>query len=125
MTPSELFAQVVTLAPTFRLLVREHLRDNDELLPHLLMSDLLRYIGSHFSGNAYMDALPPNPEQIRAILALLDSEIACHNADTENLIAVSFIEHIEMEPFFLQLRPYLGPALLAELTRQNAWHGAA
>jgi hypothetical protein len=125
MSPHELFGEVNDVAPSFGGLLREHLRDNAELLPHVLMYELLQYIGSYFSGKPFMGANPPTLSEMRSVLAILASEIAAHNPTTENAIAVSFIEHIDSEPFFPQLRPYLAPALLAELARQKAWHGAA
>jgi hypothetical protein len=125
MSPHELFGEVAGVAPTFGALLREHLRDHGELLPHVLMYDLLQYTGSHFSGKSFMGAVPPTLSEVQSILAVLTSEITAHNPTTENAIAVSFVEHIESESFFPQLRPHLAPALLDELARQKAWHGAA
>jgi hypothetical protein len=92
MTPDQLFARVHA----------EHMRDNGALLPHALMAALLRFVGSRVCSS---EAL--------AILELLESGVSGGNGETENLIAVSFLEHLEAEEFFTELYAQLGPKLRA------------
>jgi hypothetical protein len=124
-TPERLFDSVIAVAPGFRGVREEHMRDNDELLLHVLMSDLLRFVGSHFTGASTVPADPPTENDVKAVLQVLDGAITAGNADVENAIAVSFIEDIETEPFFDRLRPMLGPNLRAELQRQKSWRPRA
>jgi hypothetical protein len=42
----ELFRQIVRAFPSFEVQVENHLNYNDELLPHLLMADVGRAVGS-------------------------------------------------------------------------------
>jgi hypothetical protein len=117
MSPSELFDSIVAVAPPFQAVRREHLVDNDDqLLPHLLMSDLLRYLGSGITRGV-------DRAEIVAILNVLDEALASGNSETENAIAVSFVEHLEGEPFLAELDPLLGPHLKAERERQLGWDG--
>lgn len=117
MSPSELFAQISTVSPAFERVTKEHYADNSELLPHLLMGDLLRYLGTYFPTPAN-NLSPSSLGEVRAILTLLDSAMTSGNPETENVVAISFIENIDTEPFFEKLKPLLGIALRRELKRQ-------
>ena len=121
MTPAELFAEVVRRAPQFELRVHEHLRDYDALLPHVLMADLLRFVGGFFTE-------PPGAgvateAEVAEILRLLEAEVLGGDAETENVIAVSFIEHLEVEEFFVPLLGRLGPNLRREHDKMR-WSNA-
>jgi hypothetical protein len=124
-TPERLFDNVIAAAPDFQAVKDEHLRDNDELLLHVLMADLLRYLGSHFIHPLAVAARPPTASELKAVLQILDAAMVNGDPDVENAIAVSFIEGIESEPFFSGLSSLLGPHLRAELERQKAWRPSA
>jgi hypothetical protein len=117
MSPTQLFAEIEKVSPAFKAVAAEHLAANDELLPHVLMADLLRYVGSHFQGDE--KSRPPKAE-IQAVLAILDGAIVSGNEETVNAIAVSFCEHIETETFFPKLRPLLGLGLRRQIRSSNA-----
>jgi len=111
MSPAQLFRQAIGIAPSFEPVLAEHLSDNDgELLPHLLMGDLLRFVGARV-GKQANDSV-----EVVLLLDLLEREVAGGNADTENVIAVSFLEDLEAEEFFPALYPLLGPRLRAALS---------
>ena len=112
MTPQVLFQKVGSVAPGFNAVMAEHLEDNGELLPHLLIADLLRYVGSKVGSARGI-------EEVRRILDVLEEAYRSGDPDTENVIAVSFIEDIEREPFYGRLEPLLGPELRAERKRQK------
>jgi len=124
-TFDRLFNSVTLAAPGFRAVMDEHFRDNDELLAHLLMADLLRYLGSHFTHSSAVAAVPPTAGELKAVLQILDGAMENADAEVANAIAVSFIEGIESEPFFDGLSSLLGPHLRAELERQKAWRPSA
>jgi hypothetical protein len=109
MSPHQLFDRIVQVAPSFASVAAEHFHNNGELLPHLLMGDLVRFVGEHI-GRAPHQAQP----EVLAVLELLETEVAGGNAETQNLIGVSFLEHLEAEPFFHGLYTLLGPRLRAE-----------
>ena len=125
MTPEQLFNRVTMAAPGFKVVMEEHLRYYGELLPHVLIADLLRYLGSHFRKTSQVEPSPPTAAELEGVLLLLDAAIEAGNSATENAIAVSFIEGIETEPFFHHLYPLLGAHLRAELERQRAWQPGA
>ena len=113
MTPESLFAKVESVAPGFGAVAKQHIEDNDELLPHVLMADLLRYVGARVSGSA-------GDSEVRAVLDILEAGATSGNAETENVVAVSFCEGIETEPFFPKLRPWLGLALRRIIRQQQS-----
>lgn len=119
MKPGELFETIISVSPGFGAVMKEHLSDNDELLPHLLMSDLLRYVGIKLTAGD-SSALA----EAREILRLMEAAFTSGNPDTENAVAVSFLENVESEPFFSTLAPLLGPAMRAEHKRQMEWTNA-
>ncbi len=125
MTADQLFKRITMAAPGFKAVINDHLRDNGELLAHVLMADLLRYIGSHFTRSSTVPAEPPTAAEVQTMLQVLDGAMENANSATENAIAVSFIEGIESEPFFNRLAPLLGPRLRTELERQKAWRPSA
>ena len=73
------------------------------------MGDLLRFVGEHIGPTQHQ----PHTEVLE-VLRLLEAEMAGGSAETQNLIAISFLEHIEAEPYFHRLYALLGPRLRAE-----------
>jgi len=121
MKPDELFSQIVNACPGFEAQVREHIQDNDEILPHFLMGDVGSLVKSYFGQSTSIASAPPSETELRRILEVLDSAMARGGSEIEELIGVSFIEYIWNQSHFNDLRPMLGPALAAELDRQLNW----
>ena len=71
-------------------LVAQHLTDNDELLLHLLMSDLLRLIVSKFSEG--------QTEVTDRLLSFADHCLREGDDDVVNAVCVSFVEHFGAYP---------------------------
>jgi hypothetical protein len=117
MNPAQLFAEVERASPSFKRVAAEHVADNGAVLPHLLMAELLRHVGSHFQAP---EEAHPSRAEIEAVLVILDAAVLSGNEETVNVVAVSFCEHIEIEPFFSKLRPLLGLGLRRQLRDFNA-----
>jgi hypothetical protein len=117
MSPAQLFADVERASPSFRRVAAEHVADNGEVLPHVLMADLLRHVGSHFQATG---VARPSRAEVEAVLAILDGAVQSGNEETANVVAVSFCEDIETESFFAELRPLLGLGLRRQLMDINA-----
>lgn len=93
--------------------VREHLVDNDELLLHLLMADLLRAaVGLFHAGELEVE---------QRLLRFIDLALRRGDAAVENAVRVSFVEHAgaipEETPDFLASWP---PGLRAQLDAGEA-----
>jgi hypothetical protein len=115
MLPAQLFEHAAQAAPEFAPIVAEHLRDNDELLPHVLMAELLRFVGQLLERTDEQAAT-----QCGAILGILEREVEGESQETRDLIALSFLEHLEAEAFFKALYALLGPRTRAAHAR-FAW----
>lgn len=84
MVPQELFEKVVAECPAFGAVVAEHLKDNDgELLAHLLMADLRRFVGSGLGTDSQLGVSPPTYEEIQRILTVLDLAFTAGDDSTE------------------------------------------
>jgi hypothetical protein len=120
---AELFQCIVDVAPGFEAVRAEHLRENEELLPHLLMADLLRYVSLALGAPDTLHglAIPPSEQEVSAIFAVLEGCLAEGDSATVNAIAVSFVENLWGEPYYPRLEPLLGPELRAEVQRQRDW----
>ena len=68
--------------PVLADLEREHIADYDEILPHVFMADVSRYILSGADGS-------------REIVGFLDKSMRGRGAEIRNVIAVSFVENLE------------------------------
>ena len=78
---------VLGRVPEFRPVYEEHVRDNDEVLPHRLLGALTRFVlDAHERGDDNL---------VDRVLHVLDRLMAEGDDDTQNLVAVSFIEDIE------------------------------
>lgn len=71
-------------------LVAEHLADNDELLLHLLMSDLLRLVASTFSEG--------RTEVTDRLLAFVDRCLREGDDNVANAVCISFVEDFGAYP---------------------------
>lgn len=97
-----------------RPLLQEHLDDNDgEVLPHLFVADVERWAEGEATaeGNARQAA-------VQDVLAFLEDAYSTQGEEIEELISVSFLEHVPRpgEPGSL-LRSLLGPRLAEQLRR--------
>lgn len=86
-------------------IVATHLADNGEVVPHLLMADITRWL------------VAEGPEP--AILAALERHYAEGDDDVQNVIALSFLENLLGED--VAVRWALGPRLADELRRMEDW----
>ena len=99
----QLLDELARISPDVRVLRAEHLRDNGEVLPHVLFGDLTDWLAGHL----------PQP----AVLALIDEAFVAGDAATKDLILASFLENIESGDEFASLREALSPRL------RQVWEG--
>jgi len=83
-TRGDFLDELAVAVPDSAELVAEHLADNDELLLHLLMSDLLRLTVSAFSEG--------RTETADRLLAFMDYCVREGDNDVVNAVSVSFVE---------------------------------
>jgi hypothetical protein len=110
----DLLLQVPDLQPLYK----EHVEDNDELLPHVFMGDVTRFI---VALNA--DSLSEGPDSTaseRTLTKALDFlEQGMHKADkVRELVAVSFLENLDQsDENYPSLKSHLGKSLLEQLAK--------
>jgi len=82
--------------------------DYDELLPHLLLGDITRWL------------VERGP--VAEVLAVLEHHIDAGDGDVQHVIAVSFLENLfGDDPGELAVRAALGPRLKAEFHAMERW----
>jgi hypothetical protein len=94
-------------------LLEEHLEDNDgELLPHVLMGDMTRWLVEHADVEIHKLT-------VRAILATFEENFTPRSADkVSELIAASFLENLpELGEPGGQIRTEVGPKMRGQLVR--------
>jgi hypothetical protein len=97
-------------APELHATISEHYADNDELLLHLLLADVLRYAAAAFKRDR---------DVVRRILDAVDLGLRTGDEYVQNAVAVSFVEHVGAYPD--QTRAFIASwpaALAAERQRQ-------
>ena len=91
---------------------RVHLRAYTTLVPHVFMSDVRSRIGRCLGCGT-----PHEREaEVAAILEVLERGMGEGERETRNVIAMSFSRDSELELFFDELLPLLGPKTRAQLT---------
>lgn len=93
---------------------RVHLATYGILIPHVFMEEVLRRIGQCLVAGR-LNAAPPHDKEIVAILAALERGMAEGERETRNVIAISFTRDSEVETFFDELLPLMGPRTRAQL----------
>ena len=101
---TESFVQdLLGIAPGFRPEYEEHLADNDQLLPHVLLGDFTRWLRARVADG--------DSATVGTVLGFLESSYAAGDEDVQELISVSFLENLIGESELDELRPQLGPEL--------------
>jgi hypothetical protein len=108
MTTIEFCRKLAELNPEVRDILAEHVEDNDELLPHVFLADVTRYVLA--DGKA-------RPEIVR----FLEKSFANNGPEVEDLIAVSFVEYL-VDPDELKVATtgVDAPRIVAEWSRQRS-----
>lgn len=101
--------------PYLEPLLREHLRDFEELLPHLFFGDLTRYVVAAFCATDVRDR---SRWHLSELLDELEGAISGDDEAISELVAVSFVENLPGpdEPAG-DLHRLLGPGLRAQYDR--------
>ena len=92
---------------------REHLAAYGKLIPHVFMGAVLARVGQCFVVGA-QHAMNTNGTEMEGIFRALESGIARGDREARNVVAISFVRDAEVELFFDDLKPMLGPATRAQ-----------
>jgi hypothetical protein len=115
----EAMAELVEKVPFARPVYEQHLRDNGEVLPHVLMADLRRMFVNLVQAG--------NDDDVKRFLEAIE-DLASSPADSiRNVVDVSFIEDLVLgdrdEARALNaVREKLGPATAAQVAATERFH---
>jgi hypothetical protein len=110
MNAMERFIEELLIAvPEVRAIYKEHMKDNDTLLPHVFMGDVTRFA-------LQLGRSASSQEVLRKLLVLVEAGLKSNESDVANLVAVSFVENLCGEDeAVVPLIPLLGEATRREL----------
>jgi hypothetical protein len=109
--PHRLRAEV----PGFDRVFDEHVRDNGEILTHLLLGDFVRFLSDQVRAHGAESAALPTA------LELIERAIDSPDPKLQELIVVSFLENLEPDdPSFVQIRSHFGARLEQEYRKYRA-----
>ena len=114
MTNAELVESLCAASVALREARRAHLRSFGTLIPHVFMTDVLARVGYCLSLDRGAE-IGKHRDEAGSILQALELGLAEGHQETRNVIAVSFVNDAELELFFEDVRPLLGPRLQAQL----------
>jgi len=114
LTNSELAASLCEASVPLREAHRIHLRHYGTLVPHVFMADVLRRIGQCLAGRP-LNGFDEDANEMRGILDAIELGMSDGDRETRNVIALSFARDSEVELFFHQLEPLMGPHTRAQL----------
>ena len=92
---------------------RVHLATYGTLIPHVFMAAVLARIGDCLVLGS-VHGIAHHGAEIRGILAALEAGMAEGDREARNVVAISFVRDAEVELFFDDLKPMLGPATRAQ-----------
>ena len=102
-----LVTQLLDRVPDLKSTYDEHLRDNHELLPHMFLGDVTRFVVREMRSQ---EARPSKP--VRRIIEFFEQCMASGDEQVIELISVSFLENLLGEDDILaNLKKLMGPNL--------------
>jgi hypothetical protein len=111
--------------PEVRPLYEEHLRSNEELLPHVLLADEIipLVIDLYKRGWSNTETSQQARDALLKILQYLERGIRAANKRLVELVCVSFLEHLDVPAgeSYEGLKGLLGPRLLEQLKYLESW----
>jgi hypothetical protein len=114
MNNADLVESLCSASVALREARRSHLKSFGTLIPHVFMTDVLARVGYCLSLDRGEEFVK-HRDEAGSILAALEKGLAEGERETRNVIAVSFVNDAELELFFEDVRPLLGPRLQAQL----------
>jgi hypothetical protein len=114
MTCVELVEALCEASAPLREAQRLHRESYETLIPHVFMGDVLRRMGQCFVSGSPAETEGHGVE-LRGILGVLERGMTEGDREARNVISVSFVRDGEVELFFSNLYPMLGPKMRAQV----------
>lgn len=111
LTYENIVCRLLEEVPDVRGVYDDHLKDYDELLPHVFFGDLTRYVIGRF--RIPSSALDSN---VTRILDVLERAMTASDSKLRELVSVSFLENLDQAgESYESVKKSLGPSLRREL----------
>lgn len=112
-----LFQEMLRACPELESVQVEHITDLGELIPHMCMADVTRYVCNQLRSGR-------TASEFSALLEVLERAMVIGDGNVQNLVAVSFVENLSDEPDARrELRKLFGRSLLTELRALEPYDG--
>ena len=113
----ESFPDQLRTVPGFDRIFNEHITDHDEVLPHVLLGDLVRFLSRE------VELRGVESIALKQAMLILERGMSSRDPRLQELVAVSFLENLDpADQSFQAIRNLFGPRL-TEQYRQ--YEGAA
>jgi hypothetical protein len=97
--------------PELRYVYDEHIHDNNELLPHVFLGDVTRYVVHRVRLGETGPAKP-----VERILSVLEQYMGSGDEQVKELVSVSFVENLlKHDKVLASLKGLIGPNLQKEI----------
>lgn len=118
---SELWIEhLVSAVPQLKPLHDEHRADYHEVLPHVFLGDVARYVTQEFRSEGDSDLRRTSRDAAVKVLRVLEEATAAGDPDVLELVSVSFLENINWESAEgRSIHSAMGPELRKELSRRE------
>ena len=111
---------LVAAAPGLKPLYDEHLADYDELLPHVFLGDVARFLTLGFAVEESTRLQRSQHGDATEALRILEEVVATKDPDMLELVSVSLLENIIWaSPEGRSIRSAMGPRLCEEISRRE------
>lgn len=110
---AELVEHLCAASARLREARRVHLEAYGTLIPHVFMGDVLARVGDCLVLGA-THAIAKDGDEISDIFEVLECGMEQGDREARNVIAISFVRDAELELFFDDLLPLLGPRTRAQ-----------
>jgi hypothetical protein len=107
----ECIRKLLELVPELQPVYDEHISDNHELLPHVFMGDVTRYVVQRVCSGEEEEEQP-----VMRIIDHLEQCMATGDDQVKELVSVSFVENLlGNDNALAKLKDVMGPALAKEV----------
>ena len=119
LTYQNFFPRLISEVPEFQPIYEEHINEHDELLPHVLMGALRRYVVDMFRKSLGNESNARHLRQVVAkIFSFLESAMASSDAKLRDLVSVSFLENLDAtDKVYEKIKALFGPHLKEEIEK--------
>lgn len=112
--------RLVQAVPRLAPLYTEHRSDYEQVLPHVFLGDVTRFVTQAFTDNETGGSHAGRRRDAIEVLRVLDEALATGESSVLELVSVSFLENIEWAtPEGHLIRTAIGPRLREELLRRE------